>query len=99
MHIHGLGEDGYPSLNQLPFRNQKERRSTISYFLARHPEDEGETVRDFWEFLQKRMGLAYYVYSHKSERLLKNLMEKYSLDPNIFRSTLKLNTIFIKTCR
>ena len=56
----------------------------MNYFLARRPEDEEHTVRAFWNFLASAEDDVYYVYSHKERTTLKNLMERYQLDQEIF---------------
>jgi predicted RecB family nuclease len=59
------------------------------YFIALHPEDEEQTVRRFWEFLQGTDHAVYYVYSHKERTTLKRLMERYNLDPDVFEKYVK----------
>ena len=55
------------------------------YFLANHPEEEEATVRAFWEYLSGGLEEeTYYVYSHKERTSLKQLMERYRLDPEVF---------------
>jgi uncharacterized protein len=54
------------------------------YFLALNPDDEEQTIREFWEFLRDTDRALYYVYSHKERTTLKKLMERYSLDPDVF---------------
>jgi len=63
---------------------ERRRRSHFSYFLAKTPEDEEQTVKDFWEFIQSTDQAVYYVYSHKERSTLKRLMEKYHLDTETF---------------
>lgn len=58
--------------------------SYYTYYLAQSPEEEEQTVRDFWEFIQSRERAVYYVYSHKERSTLKHLMEKYHLDAETF---------------
>ena len=58
--------------------------SHFTYFLAKTPEDEEQTVREFWEFIQSTDRAVYYVYSHKERSTLKRLMEKYDLNPETF---------------
>jgi uncharacterized protein len=58
--------------------------SHFTYFLAKTPEDEEQTVRDFWQFIQSTDRAVYYVYSHKERSTLKRLMEKYNLDTETF---------------
>ena len=60
------------------------RPSHFTYFLAKRPEDEEQTVRDFWRFIQSTEQAVYYVYSHKERSTLKRLMEKYDLDADTF---------------
>ena len=54
------------------------------YFLAKNPQDEEETVRAFWDFLASMEEGTYYVYSHKERTSLKQLMERYDLDRDVF---------------
>lgn len=54
------------------------------YFLARRPEDEERTVRDFWQFVASAGDATYYVYSHKERSTLRHLMERYDLDETVF---------------
>ncbi len=58
--------------------------SHFTYFLAKTPEEEEKTVRDFWQFIQSTDRCVYYVYSHKERSTLKHLMEKYQLDAETF---------------
>ena len=60
------------------------RSSHFTYFLAKTPEDEEQTVKDFWGFIQSTDRAVYYVYSHKERSTLKRLMEKYDLDTETF---------------
>ncbi|GJL69192.1 MAG: hypothetical protein NPIRA06_18270 [Nitrospirales bacterium] len=60
------------------------RPSHFTYFLAKTPEDEGQAVREFWQFIQSTDRAVYYVYSHKERSTLKRLMEKYDLDAETF---------------
>ncbi len=60
------------------------RPAHFTYYLAKRPEDEEQTVRDFWEFIQSTDHAVYYVYSHKERSTLKRLMEKYHLDAETF---------------
>ena len=62
----------------------KETPSHFTYFWAKTPEDEEQTVRDFWKFIQSTDRAVYYVYSHKERSTLKHLMEKYELDSETF---------------
>ena len=55
------------------------------YFFALHPEDEEQTIRQFWEFLRGTNNACYYVYSHKERTSLKKLMQKYGLDPDVYQ--------------
>ncbi len=54
------------------------------YFVARHPEEEEQTVKAFWNFLAEAEDDVYYVYSHKERSTLKHLMERYELDKKVF---------------
>ncbi len=56
----------------------------FDYFVARHPDEEEQTVRAFWKFLQASPDDIYYVYSHKERTTLKHLMERYDLDKETF---------------
>ncbi len=58
----------------------------FEYFVARHPDEEEQTVRAFWEFLRSTEDAVYYVYSHKERTTLKHLMEHYQLDPAVFET-------------
>ena len=60
-------------------------RPHYHYFLALRPEDEEQTIRQFWEFLRNTDNPCYYVYSHKERTTLKKLMQKYGLDPDVFQ--------------
>jgi predicted RecB family nuclease len=64
---------------------KKGREPNFHYFLALLPEDEEQTIRKFWDYLRITDNAVYYVYSHKERTTLKKLMEKYSLDPDIFQ--------------
>jgi len=55
------------------------------YFLARRPEEEEATVRQFWGFLKNTDGAVYYVYSHKERSTLKHLQAKYELNEEAFQ--------------
>ena len=57
---------------------------TFQYFVARHPDEEEQTVRAFWEFLASVGDATFYVYSHKERSTLKQLMERYDLDQQVF---------------
>jgi uncharacterized protein len=59
------------------------RAPDFQYFLAKRPDDEEATVRAFWEFLRTAGEEVYYVYSHKERSTLKQLMERYDLDPAV----------------
>ncbi len=61
-----------------------DRDPRFQYFLARHPDDEEDTVRAFWGFLAKADDAVYYVYSHKERTTLRRLMERYELASDIF---------------
>jgi predicted RecB family nuclease len=61
-----------------------DRPPHFHYFLAERPQDEERAVREFWDYLARTEGAAYYVYSHKERTTLKHLMEKYHLDPAVF---------------
>ncbi|MDT7043175.1 TM0106 family RecB-like putative nuclease [Candidatus Nitronereus thalassa] len=54
------------------------------YFVARDPTEEEQTVRAFWEFIASAGDVTYYVYSHKERSSLRQLMERYELDPDVF---------------
>jgi predicted RecB family nuclease len=54
------------------------------YFVARNPKEEERTVREFWDFVASAGDVTYYVYSHKERSSLRQLMERYALDPNVF---------------
>ena len=54
------------------------------YFVAKSPEEEEATVRAFWKYLSLAEDDTYYVYSHKERTTLRQLMERYSLDQNVF---------------
>jgi uncharacterized protein len=58
--------------------------SPFQYFVARHPDEEERTVRDFWTFLAEAGEAVYYVYSHKERTTLRQLMDRYQLDENVF---------------
>jgi uncharacterized protein len=68
---------------------KKAQEQRFHYFLALRPEDEEQTIRKFWEFLQGTDEAVYYVYSHKEQTTLKKLMEKYNLDPDVFQKYVK----------
>ncbi|RMH08790.1 MAG: TM0106 family RecB-like putative nuclease [Nitrospirae bacterium] len=55
-----------------------------TYFLARHPKEEEAAVRAFWAFLAEGRDETYYVYSHKERSTLKQLRDRYGLDPALF---------------
>jgi predicted RecB family nuclease len=62
----------------------KHSPARFTYYLAKTPEEEEQTVRDFWEFIQSMDRAVFYVYSHKERSTLKRLMEKYDLDAETF---------------
>lgn len=62
------------------------RAPVFQYFLAKRPEDEETTVRAFWGFLATAGEEVYYVYSHKERSTLKQLMERYDLDPTVLET-------------
>jgi len=59
---------------------------TFQYFVARHPDEEEQTVRAFWDFLAAAGDVTYYVYSHKERSTLRQLMERYDLNQEIFET-------------
>jgi uncharacterized protein len=59
-------------------------RDEFMYFQADGPEEEGNTVRLFWEFIREHPQAVFYVYSHKERTTLRALMERYQLDPAVF---------------
>jgi len=59
------------------------------YFLARHPGEEEQVVREFWKFLEEADDAVFYVYSAKERTTLKHLMERYSLDESVFERYVK----------
>lgn len=59
---------------------------TFQYFVARHPDEEEQTVRAFWDFLAEAGDVTYYVYSHKERSTLKHLMLRYELDEQVFEA-------------
>ena len=56
----------------------------FQYFVARDPTEEEQTVRAFWDFMASAGDVTYYVYSHKERSSLRQLMERYELDPDVF---------------
>lgn len=56
----------------------------FQYFVARDLKEEEQTVRAFWDFLASAGDVTYYVYSHKERSSLRQLMERYDLDPDVF---------------
>ncbi len=56
----------------------------FQYFVARNPQEEEETVRAFWDFIASAGDVTYYVYSHKERSSLRQLMERYGLDQDVF---------------
>jgi uncharacterized protein len=56
----------------------------FQYFVARHPSEEEQTVRAFWDFVSSAGDVTYYVYSHKERSSLRQLMERYDLDQTVF---------------
>ncbi len=54
------------------------------YFLAKQPQEEEQTVRAFWDYIASTEDAVFYVYSHKERSSLKNLMERYDLDPDVY---------------
>jgi len=65
---------------------ESDRPARYDYFWAERPEDEEQTVRAFWNFLQSCGNVVFYVYSHKERTTLKHLMERYGLDAETFES-------------
>lgn len=62
------------------------RPPRYEYFLAVRPEDEEQTVRRFWTFLQTCGDVVFYVYSHKERTTLRQLRERYDLDQDTFEA-------------
>ncbi|MEZ4347592.1 MAG: TM0106 family RecB-like putative nuclease [Nitrospirales bacterium] len=60
------------------------RPAWYDYLWAERPEDEEQTVRAFWTFVQSCGNVVFYVYSHKERTTLKQLMERYGLDGETF---------------
>ena len=60
------------------------RPARYDYLWAERPEDEEQTVRAFWTFVQSCGNVVFYVYSHKERTTLKQLMERYGLDGETF---------------
>ena len=58
----------------------------FQYFVARDPKEEERTVREFWNFVASAEDVTYYVYSHKERSSLRQLMERYELDQEVFTS-------------
>ena len=58
--------------------------ATFQYFVARHPDEEKQTVRKFWAFLAEAGEAVFYVYSHKERTTLRQLMDRYRLDEDVF---------------
>lgn len=58
--------------------------SDFRYFLARHPNDEEQAVREFWQYLADNDDVVYYVYSAKERSSLRKLMQRYDLETQIF---------------
>ncbi len=57
----------------------------FEYFVAKSPEDEEATARAFWAFLAASSGDdVFYVYSHKERTTLRHLMNRYTLDSEVF---------------
>lgn len=56
----------------------------FQYFVARDPVEEEQTVRAFWDFIASAGDVTYYVYSHKERSSLRQLMERYGLDQDVF---------------
>ncbi len=56
----------------------------FQYFVARDPTEEEQTVRAFWDFIASAGDVTYYVYSHKERSSLRQLMERYGLDQDVF---------------
>ncbi|WP_447972000.1 TM0106 family RecB-like putative nuclease [Nitrospira sp. Kam-Ns4a] len=56
----------------------------FDYVLARRPDEEEIAARAFWAFLATAEDDVYYVYSHKERTTLRQLMERYALDPAVF---------------
>jgi len=54
------------------------------YYLAKKPEDEEQTIRAFWDYITATEDAVFYVYSHKERSSLRNLMERYDLDSDVF---------------
>ncbi|MFO0775297.1 MAG: TM0106 family RecB-like putative nuclease [Nitrospiraceae bacterium] len=55
----------------------------FEYFVARKPEEEEATVRAFWNFLAAAGDDVYYVYSAKERSTLRQLQQRYALDPDV----------------
>ena len=56
----------------------------FEYFLAEKIEDEENAIRQFWDFIANSGDAAFYVYSAKERSTLRKLMERYSLDQEVF---------------
>ncbi len=65
------------------------RAEPYQYFVARHPDEEEQTVRKFWDFIADMGDAVYYVYGHYERTKLKKLMEKYQLNQELFDQYVK----------
>lgn len=57
----------------------------FNYFLAEKIEDEENAIRQFWNFLANSGDTVFYVYSAKERSTLRKLMQRYSLDPDVYQ--------------
>lgn len=72
------------------FMKEGKTKPRFEYFVARHPDEEEQTVRAFWDFLRSAGDDVYYVYSHKERTTLKHLMKRYDLDPAVFEKYVEM---------
>ena len=60
-------------------------RDEFLYFMADGPEEEENTVRLFWQFLNDHADATYYVYSPKERSTLRMLMRRYDLEEDVLK--------------
>ncbi len=63
---------------------QRNGSTQFDYCVAKTPNEEEATVREFWDYLARHPDAVFYVYSPKERSTLRRLMQRYDLDEAIF---------------
>ncbi len=61
----------------------------FQYYVSTTPQEEEDTVRRFWRFVERTSNATFYVYSSKERATLRRLMERYELDAEVFERYLQ----------